>query len=80
MAFAHNSMLRGLNSIYLQAPYVHEPRDVADLLFFVKALAGWVSHHHVLEEEKMFPGFEKVIGIPGFLEETSTSTMLSSLR
>ncbi|KAL1965836.1 hypothetical protein VTN77DRAFT_5157 [Rasamsonia byssochlamydoides] len=68
MAFAHNSMLRGLNSIYLQAPHVHDPRDVADFLFFVKSWAAWVSHHHVLEEERMFPDFEKVIGTPGFLE------------
>lgn len=68
MAFAHNSMLRGLNSIYLQAPHVHQHRDIADFLFFVRSWAAWVSHHHVIEEEKMFPGFEKVIRKPGFLE------------
>jgi hemerythrin-like domain-containing protein len=68
MAFAHNAMLRGLNSIYLQAPNIHEAHDIADFLFFVKSWAGWVSHHHVLEEEQMFPGFEKVIGQTGFLE------------
>ncbi|RAL12065.1 uncharacterized protein BO97DRAFT_345986 [Aspergillus homomorphus CBS 101889] len=68
MAFAHNSMLRGLNSIYLQAPHISDPQDISDFLFFVHAWAGWVSHHHVLEEEKMFPGFESVIGIPSFLE------------
>lgn len=68
MAFAHNSMLRGLNSIYLQASFVQKPRDVSDFLFFIYAWAGWVSHHHVLEEEKMFPGFERVIGVPNFLE------------
>ncbi|PWY76079.1 hypothetical protein BO94DRAFT_627153 [Aspergillus sclerotioniger CBS 115572] len=67
MAFAHNSMLRGLNSIYLQAPHVSDPTDITDFLFFITSWAAWVSHHHILEEEKMFPGFERVIGIPGFL-------------
>ncbi|PYI09264.1 hypothetical protein BO78DRAFT_338026 [Aspergillus sclerotiicarbonarius CBS 121057] len=66
MAFAHNSMLRGLNSIYLQAN-VSKPEGISDFLFFIAAWAGWVSHHHVLEEEKMFPGFERVIGISGLL-------------
>ncbi|KAL1872622.1 hypothetical protein Plec18167_006740 [Paecilomyces lecythidis] len=68
MAFAHNAMLRGINSIYRQAPNVHETQDITDFLFFVKSWAGWVSHHHVLEEEQMFPGFEKIIGKDGFLE------------
>lgn len=68
MAFAHNSMLRGLNSIYLQAPHVSDSQDISDFLFFVQAWAGWVLHHHDLEEEKMFPSFEKVIGISNFLE------------
>ncbi|CAI7590989.1 unnamed protein product [Penicillium glandicola] len=67
MACAHNCMLRGLNSIYLQAEYVQKPQDIADFLFFIKSWANWVSHHHTLEEEQMFPGFEKVIGAAGFL-------------
>jgi len=67
MAFTHNSILRGLDSINLQTPNVHEPRDISDFLFFV--WATWVSHHHVLEEQVMFPGFEKAIGKPGFMEE-----------
>ena len=36
MAFAHNAMIRGINSIYNQAPHVHKPKDIADLLFFAK--------------------------------------------
>ncbi|UKZ74863.1 hypothetical protein TrVFT333_002533 [Trichoderma virens FT-333] len=39
MAFAHNAMLRGLNAIYLQAPYI--PRaDVADFLFCFERIPG----------------------------------------
>lgn len=68
MAFAHNAMLRGINSIYRQAAQVRSPTDIADFLFFVRAWAEWVAHHHVLEEERMFSGFEKVMGEPGFLD------------
>lgn len=67
MACAHNCMLRGLNSIYLQAEYVKKPQDIKDFLFFIKSWADWVSDHHILEEKQMFPGFEKVIGTTGFL-------------
>lgn len=68
MAFAHNAMLRGINSIYLQAPHVHQPKDIADLLFLVKSWSTWVSHHHLLEETQMFPGFESVAGQKGLLD------------
>ncbi|PWY69072.1 hypothetical protein BO70DRAFT_374227 [Aspergillus heteromorphus CBS 117.55] len=67
MAFAHNSMLRGLNSIYLQAAQITKRQDICDFLFFIASWASWVSHHHTLEEEKMFPGYERVIGIHNFL-------------
>ncbi|KAJ5619688.1 hypothetical protein N7510_003672 [Penicillium lagena] len=67
MACTHNCMLRGLNSIYLQAEQVERPADIGDFLTFIKFWANWVSDHHVLEEEHMFPGFEKAIGITGFL-------------
>ncbi|KAJ5593350.1 hypothetical protein N7537_010254 [Penicillium hordei] len=61
MACAHNCMIRGLNSIYLQAEYVKKLQDIKDFLFFVKSWVDWVSDHHILEEKQMFPGFEKVI-------------------
>ena len=62
MAYAHNSMLRGINSIYLQAPHVRPGPDTADFLFFVKAWARWVREHHELEETRMFPAFEAIAG------------------
>ncbi|KAI9710712.1 MAG: hypothetical protein M1820_002545 [Bogoriella megaspora] len=67
MAFAHNAMLRGINSIYHQALNVRHPRDIADLLFFAKTWSTWVAHHHELEETRMFPGFEQVAGKTGLL-------------
>lgn len=67
MAFAHNAMLRGLNSLYLQAD-LSDPKDISDFLFFLRSWAGWVSHHHVLEEERMFPQFEKAMKQPNFLQ------------
>lgn len=67
MAFAHNAMLRGLNAIYLQAPYIPKA-DTVDFLFFVASWASWVQDHHILEETQMFPGFERIPGIrPGQL-------------
>ncbi|KAJ5087332.1 hypothetical protein N7456_010948 [Penicillium angulare] len=67
MAFAHNAMLRGLNALYLQAD-LSELQDIKDFLFFLRSWAGWVSHHHVLEEEQMFPQLEEVMGKPDFLQ------------
>ncbi|KAL2800169.1 hypothetical protein BJX66DRAFT_350929 [Aspergillus keveii] len=68
MAHTHNAMLRGLNSIYLQANHITIQQDISDFLFFINAWATWVSHHHELEEETMFPGFERVLGIEGLLQ------------
>jgi hypothetical protein len=67
MAFAHNAVLRGINCIYLQALNVKEPEDVADLLFLTKVWTKWLINHHEIEEDRIFPGFEKVIGKPGLL-------------
>ena len=68
MAFAHNAMIRGINSIYNQAPNVRETEDIVDFLFFVRSWANWVGHHHHLEETLMFPSFEKIMEKPGFLQ------------
>ncbi|KAJ5119028.1 hypothetical protein N7448_010737 [Penicillium atrosanguineum] len=67
MACTHNCIIRGMNSIYLQAEYVQKPEDIADFLIFVRSWASWVSDHHILEEGTMFPGFEEVARTPGLL-------------
>jgi hemerythrin-like domain-containing protein len=68
MAWAHNSMLRGLNAIYLQAPHIPS-EDAQDFQFFIASWAEWVLHHHKIEESEMFPAFQSVLGVaPGSLE------------
>ncbi|KAI1773572.1 hypothetical protein F4818DRAFT_452997 [Hypoxylon cercidicola] len=68
LAHAHNAMLRGLNAIYLQAPFVGAPGDVADFLFLTQAWSAWVLDYHVLKESAMIPGFEAVLRLePGRL-------------
>jgi hemerythrin-like domain-containing protein len=60
MANVHNTLLRGLNSIYLQAPHITSPTDIADLLFFTKAWADTVYHHHAVEESVLFPRIHNI--------------------
>jgi len=55
MANVHNALLRGLNSIYLQAPHISQPADIMDLMLYTKAWADTVFHHHSGEEKLFFP-------------------------
>jgi hemerythrin-like domain-containing protein len=59
MAVAHNMFIRGLNSVYLQAPLIHEPKDAADLFIFCKAWIIAIKHHHDVEEAALFTDLEK---------------------
>lgn len=63
MAQAHNGMLRALNSIYLQAPHLTTPTDIADLLTYCGMWTGWVAHHHHAEETLFFPPVEQLAGV-----------------
>ena len=58
MANVHNVLLRGLNSIYHQAPFVNLPSDVIDFMLYITAWADTVHHHHSLEESLFFPKLE----------------------
>lgn len=58
MANAHNVILRGLNAIYLQAPFFKDPKDVADFMLYISAWADAVHHHHSGEETSIFPRYE----------------------
>ncbi|KAI1381050.1 hypothetical protein F4677DRAFT_209951 [Hypoxylon crocopeplum] len=72
LAHTHNAMLRGLNVLYLQAPYVHQEADIADLLFLAQVWSGWILDHHVLKENAMLPGFEVALSLaPGSLTSTT---------
>ncbi|KAI1735464.1 hypothetical protein F4680DRAFT_461725 [Xylaria scruposa] len=64
IAHIHNAMLRGLNAIYLQAPYVQEAQDIADLSFLTRSWSTWLLDHHDLKESTILPGFETALGVP----------------
>lgn len=50
VANAHNMMIRALNSIYLQAPYIKEETDIRDLLQY--SLFWLVINNFFFEELK----------------------------
>ena len=60
-------MLRALNSIYLQAPFVHKSEDIRDLLLYGQMWYEWVEHHHHVEETILFPMIERLMGIEGLM-------------
>lgn len=75
MTRAHNALLRGLNSILLQAPNVpsagsegYRSQDVKDLLSFVRCWIKMVNHHHAVEEEYIFPAMAEFSADPNLLE------------
>jgi hemerythrin-like domain-containing protein len=72
MANVHNALLRGLNSIYLQAPHVTHAADIADLLFYTKAWTETVNHHHELEETIFFPRVHELAKEAGEVEGMMT--------
>ena len=70
MSLAHNGIIRGLNSIYLQAPHL-PPHDVAtarDFLTYSQCWSESMHHHHDAEEKKFFPAVESITGIAGLME------------
>jgi len=69
MAIVHNSLLRGLNTIYLQAPNIKELKDVDDFLTYVNTWNVAVHKHHEDEETLVFPLIEKEVGVDGLMEE-----------
>ncbi|EJD36055.1 hypothetical protein AURDEDRAFT_92861 [Auricularia subglabra TFB-10046 SS5] len=69
MALLHNAILRGFNSIYLQAPHVL-PADYADFVGYSLAWFRFVKSHHDDEEAELFPKVEDVLGAKGIWDET----------
>jgi hypothetical protein len=62
MANAHNGLIRSLNSMYLQAPYVTQEADVQDLLQFAIFWESWIEEHHLGEEKFFFPEVARITG------------------
>lgn len=71
IAHLYNAMLRALNAIYQQAPYIQTATDVADFSFLVHSWAAWVLHHMELRSSSLFPGFEAALlkPVPGHRHE-----------
>ncbi|KAK4494426.1 hypothetical protein PRZ48_014724 [Zasmidium cellare] len=68
MCYVHNLFIRGLNSIYLQSPYVKTPNDIADLLFYTRCLLDCIMAHHDGEEMYVFPDLEELTGDPEIMQ------------
>ncbi len=70
MALAHNGILRGLNSIYLQAPQL--PRQdlaaIRDFLTYCQCWCESMHHHHDAEEHDFFPTIEQISNVPGIMQ------------
>jgi hemerythrin-like domain-containing protein len=68
MTFAHNGIIRCLNSIYQHCVHVKEPEDIKDLLQYTQFWAEWIHEHHDAEETFLFPDIERVSGVKGLME------------
>lgn len=69
MSHIHNAILRGYNSVYLQAPHV----SAADKPAFVGYALTWyrfVKSHHDDEEAELFPKVADLLGDDGVWKET----------
>jgi hypothetical protein len=67
MAVLHNCLIRGLNSIYLQAPNL-SPSDHADFILYCQGWSGILHAHHHGEETEIFPQIEAKTGVAGIME------------
>jgi hemerythrin-like domain-containing protein len=70
MALAHNGILRGLNSIYLQATHIpsHDLDTIRDFLTYCQCWSESMHHHHDAEEKEFFPNIERITGVQGIME------------
>ncbi|KAK4200241.1 hypothetical protein QBC40DRAFT_226238 [Triangularia verruculosa] len=69
MALLHNSILRGYNSIYHQAPLLLE-QDKADFIGYALAWYRFVKSHHDDEEASLFTKVEELLQDTTVFEET----------
>jgi len=68
MTIVHNHLIRILNCIYQQAPFVSLPQDITDFVVFVHTWVMLIHEHHRSEEKFFFPWIEEHIGIKGYME------------
>lgn len=68
MSTVHNLLIRGLNSIYLQAPHI-KPADEKHFCEYMKIWCLSVLTHHHEEEELFFPWVEKLTSVKGLMDK-----------
>jgi hypothetical protein len=61
MCLVHNFLIRGYNSIFLQAPHV-KPEDYSDFINYSMCWLNLIRSHHDGEERLIFPEIEKATG------------------
>ncbi|ORY61426.1 hemerythrin HHE cation binding domain-containing protein [Pseudomassariella vexata] len=61
MACVHNMLIRGLNAIWLQAPYITE-KDEKAFLHFINVWHLLLQTHHTGEEDTFFPLLAEMTG------------------
>lgn len=61
MSHIHNSILRGYNSIYLQAPHIQDT-DSPAFIGYALTWFKFVKSHHDDEEAELFPKVAEVLG------------------
>jgi hypothetical protein len=69
MAQIHNAMIRGVNSMLIQAPFISTPTDIKDFTDYCLALCVLIHEHHNTEEVLTFPLIEDATGIPGIMDK-----------
>src|SRR4051794_33719179 len=67
MALSHNVFIRGLNSIYLQAPNL-QPEDHSDFINYCKCWCAVLNNHHRMEEATVFPLIEELTNEKGIMD------------
>ncbi|KAL7917114.1 hemerythrin HHE cation binding domain-containing protein [Trichoderma austrokoningii] len=68
MANVHNMILRGLNSIYLQAPFV-KPEDEKSFLGYSSCFYDLLHVHHGGEEDILFPAVVEMSGEKNIMDQ-----------
>lgn len=66
MVVIHNTLIRGLNSIYVQAPHV-KTDDYAAFIGYSLCWSDMLSSHHAGEESIFFPGIDAGAGEKGLI-------------
>lgn len=68
MALIHNVIIRGMNSMYLQAEHVRR-NEADEFLTFCQCWSELLHNHHHCEERAYFPVIERACGFEGIAEE-----------